>query len=170
MPGDLVPSDDASGQVDVYVNDSDMLVVGQCVVVAEYDRLKSVARTAAQDLGLTTQTVADTGAAGAAGLRLDTTASRSAGTAGFEPDVRYETADLQAHVALVEGGHAVAILSGLMSMARQPNARMVGLPCSPRRTIFTATRSSLARTPAIAAVRSALAAVVPREDRGSIGR
>ncbi|MFT4287931.1 LysR family transcriptional regulator [Nocardioides sp.] len=80
--------------------------------------------------------------------------------AGFEPDVRYETDDLQAHVALIEEGHAVAILPDLMSVRRRPETRTVDLPGSPRRTVFTATRSSLAATPAISAVRASLAAVV----------
>ncbi len=34
--------------------------------------------------------------------------------AGFEPDVRFETADLQAHIRLVESGHAVALLPDLV--------------------------------------------------------
>ena len=33
--------------------------------------------------------------------------------AGFEPDVRFETADLQAHIRLIEAGHAVALLPDL---------------------------------------------------------
>ncbi len=81
-------------------------------------------------------------------------------TAGFEPDVRYQTDDLQTHIALIEEGHAVAILPDLMSARRKPLVRSVGLPGSPRRTVFTATRSSLAATPAITAVRACLVRVV----------
>jgi DNA-binding transcriptional LysR family regulator len=77
-------------------------------------------------------------------------------TAGFEPDVRYETADLQAHVALVETGNAVALLPGLMGVRRTPEVRMVPLPGAPRRTVFTATRASLADTPAVEACRASL--------------
>lgn len=84
-------------------------------------------------------------------------------TAGFEPDVRFETADLQAHVALIETGHAVAILPGLMTVRRQPDVRMVDLPGTPRRVAFTATRRSIAETPAILACRQALTAVVPQD-------
>lgn len=81
-------------------------------------------------------------------------------SAGFEPDVRFETADLEAHVALIEAGNAVAILPGLMTVRRRPDARMVDLPGSPRRTVFTATRRSIAATPPIVACRAALAAAV----------
>lgn len=81
-------------------------------------------------------------------------------SAGFEPDVRFETADLEAHVALIEAGNAVAILPGLMTVRRRPDARMVDLPGAPRRTVFTATRTSIAATPPIVACRAALAAAV----------
>ncbi|HEY0890201.1 MAG TPA: LysR substrate-binding domain-containing protein [Nocardioides sp.] len=84
-------------------------------------------------------------------------------SAGFEPDVRFETADLQAHVALIESGNAVAILPDLMGVRRPPAARMVELPGTPRRVAFTATRRSIAGTPAIRACREALAAVVPSD-------
>lgn len=79
-------------------------------------------------------------------------------SAGFEPDVRFETADLEAHVALIEGGNAVAILPGLMSVRRRPRVRVVDLPGAPRRTVFTATRAALVATPRVLACREALAA------------
>jgi DNA-binding transcriptional LysR family regulator len=41
--------------------------------------------------------------------------------AGFEPDVRFETADLQAHIRLVESGHAVALLPDLVWGGRMPS-------------------------------------------------
>ena len=34
--------------------------------------------------------------------------------AGFEPDVRFETADLQSHIRLVESENTVALLPGLV--------------------------------------------------------
>ena len=40
--------------------------------------------------------------------------------AGFEPDVRFETADLQAHVRLVETGNAVAFLPDLIWWGAEP--------------------------------------------------
>lgn len=76
--------------------------------------------------------------------------------AGFEPDVRYETADLQAHVRLVESGNAVALLPGLVWSARHPEIRLVDLPGAPRRTIFTSMRHSSAQHPGLIAVRNAL--------------
>ncbi|WP_278314711.1 LysR substrate-binding domain-containing protein [Lolliginicoccus levis] len=76
--------------------------------------------------------------------------------AGFEPDVRYETADLQAHVRLVESGNAVALLPELVWVHRAADVRLVPLAGAPRRTIFTATRVSAGQHPAVAAVREAL--------------
>jgi DNA-binding transcriptional LysR family regulator len=76
--------------------------------------------------------------------------------AGFEPDVRFETADLQAHIRLVEAGHAVALLPDLVWGDRTPTVRLVDLPESPRRTVFTATRRASAHRPAIVACRDVL--------------
>jgi DNA-binding transcriptional LysR family regulator len=81
--------------------------------------------------------------------------------AGFDPEVRYETDDLQAHVALIESGNAVALLPDLMSVRRRPEVRFVDLPGAPRRTVFTTTRTSIADNPAVVACRRSLAAVVP---------
>jgi DNA-binding transcriptional LysR family regulator len=81
--------------------------------------------------------------------------------AGFEPDVRFETDDLEAHIALVETGNAVAILPGLMSVRREPHVRWVDLPGDPHREVFTSTRAGLASAPAIVVCRQALAAVAP---------
>lgn len=76
--------------------------------------------------------------------------------AGFEPDVRYETADLQAHVRLIESGNAVALLPGLIHVGAAHRVRTVELPGDPHRTIFTAARTAAAALPALAAVREAL--------------
>ena len=58
--------------------------------------------------------------------------------AGFDPDVRYETADLQVHVALIASGNAVALMPGLMWQGRptRPSASSTcpatpGARCSP---------------------------------------
>jgi DNA-binding transcriptional LysR family regulator len=80
--------------------------------------------------------------------------------AGFEPDVRFETADLQAHVRLIEAGHAVALLPDLLWMGGQPSVALVDLPGAPAREIFTAARRSAADRPAIVAVRELLARAV----------
>lgn len=85
--------------------------------------------------------------------------------AGFEPDVRYQTADLQAHVRLVESGNAVALLPDLVWAARPRDLRTVALPGLPQRTIFTAMRRSSAQNPAIGAVRRAL-----QEEAGALPR
>jgi DNA-binding transcriptional LysR family regulator len=75
---------------------------------------------------------------------------------GFEPDVRYETADLQAHIRLVESGNAVALIPDLVWAGRQTSCRLLGLPDAPRRTIFTAQRRAGAASPAARAFRETL--------------
>jgi len=82
--------------------------------------------------------------------------------AGFEPDVRFETDDLQAHVALIESGNAVAVLPDLMLVPRRPSARLVDLPGNPRRSVFTSVRTSSTDAPAVRACRSVLAQVFPK--------
>ncbi len=77
--------------------------------------------------------------------------------AGFEPDVRYEAADLQAHVRLIESGNAAALLPGLVHVGVTAGIRLIELDGSPHRTIFTAARASQGAHPALAAVREALA-------------
>ncbi|MGU3497409.1 LysR substrate-binding domain-containing protein [Mycobacterium sp. C31M] len=81
--------------------------------------------------------------------------------AGFEPDVRFETDDLEAQIALIESGNAVAILPDLMRVRRRPAVRVIDVDPR-RRAVFTATRSAISATPAIRACRAALAAVAPR--------
>ncbi|WP_347037931.1 LysR family transcriptional regulator [Glutamicibacter halophytocola] len=76
--------------------------------------------------------------------------------AGFEPDLRYETADLQAHVELVQTGNAVAMLPDLVLRSNHSALRTVDLPGAPARTIFTAMRHSSTKSPGIQAVRNML--------------
>lgn len=78
--------------------------------------------------------------------------------AGFEPDVRFEAADLQAHVRVVESGNAVSLLPGLVHIGAPARLRLLGLPGDPHRTIFTAARASRGAHPALSAVREALSA------------
>ncbi len=80
--------------------------------------------------------------------------------AGFEPDVRFETADLQAHIRLVETGHAVALLPDLVWGGAAPRVPLLTLDGDPHRSVFTATRVSSAARPAIVAVREVLARAV----------
>ena len=79
---------------------------------------------------------------------------------GFEPDVRFETADLQAQIRLIESGHAVAVLPDLVWAGREPGIRLLDLHGSPRRTIFTAAREASASRPAVKACRDVLARAV----------
>lgn len=80
--------------------------------------------------------------------------------AGFEPDVRFETADLQAHIRLIESGHAVALLPDLVWAGRQPSVRLVDLPGDPRRTVFTSARRSSRDSAAIRTTRDTLTRAV----------
>ncbi|WP_062377870.1 LysR family transcriptional regulator [Demequina pelophila] len=83
-------------------------------------------------------------------------AEQACRTAGFEPDVRFETPDLQAHVAMIRGGLAVGFLPSLMADLAGPDLSTLPLPGDPHRTVFTATRESSRLDPAVAAVRDAL--------------
>jgi DNA-binding transcriptional LysR family regulator len=76
--------------------------------------------------------------------------------AGFEPDVRFELADLAAHVPLIAAGHAVGMLPDLLWVDPAP-VQLADLPGSPAREIFTAVRRSDADRPSIRLVREALA-------------
>ena len=76
--------------------------------------------------------------------------------AGFEPDIRFETADLQAHAALIRSGNAVALIPDLLWQGRQPPVRAIDLPGAPMRSVFTATRRSTSDRPSVVAVRRAL--------------
>ncbi|NEM92470.1 LysR substrate-binding domain-containing protein [Galbitalea soli] len=87
-------------------------------------------------------------------------AEQACRTAGFEPDVRFETADLQAHIRLVESGHAVALLPDLVWAGRPPSVRLVELAGLPRRTIFTSARRSSGTSAAITACRDILGRAV----------
>lgn len=75
---------------------------------------------------------------------------------GFEPDVRFETADLIAHIRLIESGNAVGILPDLVWAGRMPAVQLHDLPGTPHRTLFSAARRSSAQRPGVVAVREAL--------------
>jgi DNA-binding transcriptional LysR family regulator len=78
--------------------------------------------------------------------------------AGFEPDVRYQTADLQSQIRLIASGNAVGLMPDLVWADSTPTCRLLELPGRPRRTIFTAMRRSTVQHPAISAFREALEA------------
>lgn len=83
-------------------------------------------------------------------------ATQQCRAAGFEPDVRFEFADLTAHVRLVASGHAVALLPDLVFAGERPPVRLAALPGSPQRDVFTAVRSGSAGRPGIRAVQDML--------------
>ncbi|WP_455134017.1 LysR family transcriptional regulator [Microbacterium aurum] len=85
--------------------------------------------------------------------------------AGFEPDVRFELADLAAHVQLIAAGHAVGLLPDLLWAGRRPQAdgiALTDLPGSPVREIFTAERRGATPRPGIRLVREAIAEAFAR--------
>ncbi|RFA19125.1 LysR family transcriptional regulator [Subtercola boreus] len=79
--------------------------------------------------------------------------------AGFEPDVRFETADLQAQMRLIESGNAVALMPDLVWTDRGTTARLIDLPGAPHRTVFTSVRRASAARPGIIACREVLARI-----------
>lgn len=89
------------------------------------------------------------------------TASRSWVTqwcrsAGFEPDVRFETPDLVTHLRLIEKGEAVGILPALFLASLPADVAVHALPTPARREIFSSTRLAAAASPSITALRAAL--------------
>ena len=83
--------------------------------------------------------------------------------AGFEPDVRFETSDLQSQIRLIEAGNAVALLPDLVWTERGTSARLIDLPRHPKRTIFTSAREASATRPAIVALRTVLEGTARRQ-------
>ncbi len=81
--------------------------------------------------------------------------------AGFEPDVRFELADLTAHVGLIRSGVAVGLLPDLVWAGGTAPVRLVPLPGEPAREVFAAMRGSSADRPGIRAVQAALADAFP---------
>jgi DNA-binding transcriptional LysR family regulator len=84
-------------------------------------------------------------------------AEQACRSAGFEPDVRFETADLQAQIRLIESGNAVALMPDLVWTGRGTTSQLITLPGDPHRTIFTSVRRSSVKRPAILATREILA-------------
>ncbi len=82
--------------------------------------------------------------------------------AGFDPVVRYESADLLVHARLAETGHAVAVLPDLVWETRRPMAERVDLPEKPSREVYTAVRSGAETRPVLVELRSVLASVARR--------
>ncbi|MCK8608145.1 LysR family transcriptional regulator [Agromyces sp. C10] len=85
--------------------------------------------------------------------------------AGFEPDVRFETADLMGHIRLIRSGNAVGMLPDLVWAGEPPSVHLAELPGEPEREVFSSTRRASARRPAVLAARDALARAAARSDR-----
>jgi DNA-binding transcriptional LysR family regulator len=77
--------------------------------------------------------------------------------AGFEPDVRFETADLMAHIRLIRSGNAVGVLPDLVWAGEPPTVQLAPLPGAPHREVFSSARPASVTRPAVVAVRDALA-------------
>jgi DNA-binding transcriptional LysR family regulator len=91
--------------------------------------------------------------------------------AGFEPDVRYELADLSAHARLVAAGQAVAVLPDLLWEGAAAPVTLLDLPDLPTREIFSAQRTASQARAGILEVRRALRDAFPgRADAGAPGR
>jgi DNA-binding transcriptional LysR family regulator len=82
--------------------------------------------------------------------------------AGFEPDARYTTTDLQIHLRLVESGLAAALLPDLSGAGYRHDVVAHRLVGRPSRQIFTTVRRGAARHPNVQAFTTALQADGPR--------
>ncbi|GAA3432805.1 LysR family transcriptional regulator [Kutzneria kofuensis] len=78
-------------------------------------------------------------------------------SAGFEPDVAFDSTDIVTHIRLVETGHAVAILPDLIWQHGPPPAAELG-----HRRIYTCAREGAHQRPGVVAVREALREVYAR--------
>lgn len=131
-------------------------------LAADAIRLALPPHPAARSAGLAAAAALETAAGMAWVLEPEGTASREwaeqlCREAGFEPDVRFETADLMAHIRLIRSGNAVGLLPDLVWAGEAPSVRLVDLPGHPEREVFTSTRHAAAARPAVVACRDALA-------------
>jgi DNA-binding transcriptional LysR family regulator len=77
--------------------------------------------------------------------------------AGFEPDVRFESADLLLHARMAEHHHAVAFLPDMVWAGAAPTLTLTSLPAHRSiRRVLTACRIGASQHPAIQAFRAAL--------------
>jgi len=81
--------------------------------------------------------------------------------AGFEPDVRYTSTDLQIHLRLAESGLAAALLPDLSGAGDRQHVLTHRLQGRPRRQIFSTVRRGAARHPKVQAFTTALQAHWP---------
>ena len=87
--------------------------------------------------------------------------------AGFEPDARYISTDLQIHLRLVEHGLAAALLPDLSGAHDRHDVVARRLPGRPHRQIFTTVRRGATRQPKVQAFTTVLKTqeTQPRPDR-----
>lgn len=76
--------------------------------------------------------------------------------AGFEPDIRFHSADLGVHIHLIRAGHAVSLLPDLVWTTGAEGIRRIALSGPFHRELFTSVRHASAGHPAIMALREAL--------------
>lgn len=76
--------------------------------------------------------------------------------AGFEPDVRFHSADLAVHLHLIQAGHAVSLLPDLVWTSEPVGVRRISLTGRFYRELFTSVRRTTLSRPAILTVRSVL--------------
>lgn len=82
--------------------------------------------------------------------------------AGFQPRVRFESADLLVHARLVETGHAAALMPDLVWQSRPSTARSLHLPGEPHRDVYTAVRRGAETRPALVELRRVLSEIASR--------
>ncbi|WP_194396674.1 LysR family transcriptional regulator [Microbacterium atlanticum] len=88
---------------------------------------------------------------------------------GFEPDIRFELADLSAHARLIAAGQAVGVLPDLLWGGAPAPVSSVELPGRPAREIFLAQRASSQGRAGITEVRGALRDAFPAQGRSTAG-
>lgn len=78
-------------------------------------------------------------------------------SAGFAPDVAFETEDYVAILSFIAAGLGIAVIADLM-VGTTPHPDVVAVPISPasRRTVYAVTTPDLQRVPAVAATLDAL--------------
>lgn len=98
-------------------------------------------------------------------------AEQACRVAGFEPDVRIVSPDLQVHALYIEQGLAVGLLPGLMWQDGSLSAHARPLDPPAWRTVFTAVRAAAMEDRALMCVREALeAAAASHAVHGTPGR
>lgn len=85
--------------------------------------------------------------------------------AGFEPDIRFYSADLSVHIHLIRAGHAVSLLPDLVWTTEPRGVHRITLAGDYYRELFTSVRRATAAHPAIMAVREALGGALQQVQR-----